>query len=282
MNVIKTEGNIVSLPKDNTKNSIVDGRKRYLARLAKMYPPLDSFQNIDIDIFDNHFTCIEDLYYTVHIYAEQMQFKVKEIYGYNRYENKITFKCKERSNCTFSVVCHYQGKNVRVKYTKHNHALYRANGKKINNLNTEIRDLVTGMVKHSNTTSPDIIRSIKQAYNLSDNAIRQIELVIRKIRCDMRDEICGLYNFYSIIEDKCHYKDDKTTLVIIDKEILYRYSTVVADGTFGVFLSSRQLYLIYSQISPSKLLLVAFAITSSYIKISTLITTSNMLFMIVN
>lgn len=255
MNYVSIENGFVKilykLNKDLT-HSIVDGRKMDLKRVCNKYPPLNSFSPISESIFMFNFKSVDDLYFLIHVYAEQYNIKIEAKRQDQASNMKITFKC------------HYSRYFVQVKLYPHNHPLIRLNNyKKINILTNEIKDLVESLVRNIKSSSPEIIKVVKENYNVSESVLKKIEYVIRRIKGEMRNEIDGLYNLYNIIKDKYTYYENKNALlVILDKRILYTYNTLLADGTFGVFLNNNQLYLVYSQISPKLILLVAFAITN--------------------
>lgn len=70
--------------------------------------------------------------------------------------------------------------------------------------------------------------------------------------------------FIEKVKSKYEIRENESCiLVIIDGVRLKKYSTLLCDGTFSIFIGNEQLYLIYCQISPSLILLVGFCITSN-------------------
>lgn len=112
---------------------------------------------------------------------------------------------------------------------------------------------VESMIVNTKYSTPEIIMVIKSIYNINK---------IVEIRRKMRDEDEGFSLFKRKVEDNYTYFDDgDCILVILDQKRLKKYNTVLCEGTFGTFLNGNQLYLVYSQVGASNILLTAFAFT---------------------
>lgn len=96
-------------------------------------------------------------------------------------------------------------------------------------------------------------------YNINKRVEKAIYNKIVELRRKMRDEEEGFNRLIKIVKDKyTHFADEHCILVILDNLRMNNYTTILCDGTF---LSGNQLYLIYTQVGPTTILLTAFAIT---------------------
>lgn len=261
---VTVNSGIVFIPTSDSVHSVVDRRCKRLSKLCSIYPPLDSFTPVSEDIFKYKFKSVDDFYFFVNIYATQMNFKLKVEYS-SHLDKKITFKCSTEG-CCFKASAYYDLslKKIIISFHPHNHILSRReNTKIINILNDNILKEVDALVNNTRTTTTEIIKVIKQSYNINKKVEKDIERKIFLLRKDKRDEVNGFYLFMKEIKEKYTYYENKNTVVVIlDKEKLYKFSTILCDGTFGLFINGRQLYLTYVQVSPKLLLLVAFSITT--------------------
>lgn len=115
-----------------------------LYNLAKVYPPLDKFSEIDESIFTHKFRSEWELYFVVHIYADQYNIKIKVIYGIN-----------------FSIKYFRNEKQVikRVKRTE-----------RVSIMNEEIEKSVINLVKCSDLSQNQIVNIIKNSYNIHSSS----------------------------------------------------------------------------------------------------------------
>lgn len=143
MNSVTIENNKVVIA-NSSSHSIVDKRKKELYRLCKKFAPIDSFAPITGSIFSYNFSSIDDVYFTVYILSNQLNFEVEVKYKSTvDNQKKITFRCKNEDCCTFFVKAYEEGGNVQVSYHKHSHPLNRMkNCQIINTLTDEIMNHV--------------------------------------------------------------------------------------------------------------------------------------------
>lgn len=198
------------------------------------------------------------------VYSTQKNLKIRVRYSVHT-RKKIIFTCLY-PNCNFYVNAFYSNPTeyINTTYQQHNHTItHKAKNCIISVINTELLMLIKSIIKNTSANSSEIIKIIKEKYSITSTVEKEIMKNIKNIHHEYREEINGLYAFYSQVKAKYKYfEDENTFLVILDEARLHKYSTILADGTFGVFLNSKQLYTIYVQVSPSLLLLVSFAICS--------------------
>lgn len=239
------------------KYSILDGRSKRLKEIAKKYPPIESFEEINDNIFQLRFKNMEIFYFVVHIYSRQRNFKVRVHYNVN----ELAFYCKE-VGCSFTVKYKLTGCSYRLS---HNHEVRKYESlKMIETMTSEIKNDVNILVNNSALKVPNIIKIIEMKYIISKEVKHQIKNQIITEKKNLKDIIDGKYKFFKmIINNYKYYKSKSVMLVIMDEIHLKKYTTLLADGTFNCLLGKEQLYLVYCAVSPKLILLVAYAIMTT-------------------
>lgn len=242
---------------NNNGHTIVDGRMRKLSKLCKKYPALEDIAPIDYSIFSKQFKKLEDVYYTVYVFCFQYGVKVKPVYGKLANCSTLTFNFKCSSA---KIKCYYTKNSISLSIINHNHDIQE---RKVLNINDNIEKLVLDLMETNNSNSKQVLDLLNKQYSLNKHQEQQIRSIIRTISKNKNDHLEGKINFFDEITKYEHYDYMGTTLVILDPIRLQKYSTLLADGTFSIFLDTSQLYHIYTQVSPKLFLIVAFAITAN-------------------
>lgn len=99
---------------------------------------------------------MDDVYFTVYILTNHLKFEVVVKYGSNKYQKKITFRCKHIDGCNFFVRAFEQGGDIQVFHHEHSHPLTRMkNCLIINTLTDEIMNQVESMIANKKNSTPE-------------------------------------------------------------------------------------------------------------------------------